>query len=272
MTHAECIETLLTPDSTAATRQTAKEHVARCSDCWIVLSRFHERVTGAAPEESDRMAPLFGCDDVTDRLHVFVGVPAAELSARHPSAARHLSWCHACRGRLAEMVRIERAEGTTDPGPAWRRVHDSVWELVGRITVGVREAAAGFLSVPDGVLVMPPKPAMAFRGDNAPARAEPRELRFPVGDGGLTAELRLEAEGGSRIGLVLRLLGVASGVFSVSLRSADPKTESAFARFTVRGAEPVALKGLEAGPYVLEVLDRDRSETFRIAVDIGPAA
>src|SRR5262245_23355906 len=172
MTHAECIETLLTPDSTAATRQTAKEHVAHCSDCWIVLSRFHERVTGAAPEESDHMASLFGCEEVTDRLHLFVGLSAAQLSQRHPSAARHLAWCHACRGRLAEMVRIDAMEGTTAPAPAWRRVHDSVWELVGRITVEVREAAAGFISVPDGVLVMPPKPAAAFRGHDVSQHAQ----------------------------------------------------------------------------------------------------
>jgi hypothetical protein len=43
------------------------------------------------------------------------------------------------------------------------------------------------------------------------------------------------------------------------------------ARYTVRGAEPVLLKGLQPGRYVLEVHERQHARRFQLRFDIESA-
>lgn len=272
MTHGECIATIAQRPQRSAgrVRQAAAKHVARCSDCWAILVGLHELTTGRPPEHSDRMSKLYGCHDVTDRLHLLVGLSAADIDVGHPTSAAHLRWCHACRRRLAEMVRVEGAAAAAGVSPTWRAVHDTFRKLLVRIGTGVREAAAAFTAVPDGVHVMPVRAAGALRGQAVTEELYLRALRIPLKEWGTVAELRLDAEGADRVGLVLRFSGAPHGALTVSVRSVDPHAGSAFGRFTVRGAEPVALKGLATGSYVLEIFDKDQAHTFQMSVDIAP--
>ena len=85
MTHRECMAVLLDAGRGAAARQEAEAHVACCSDCWAVLRLLHELAMGAPPEGADRMAELFGCERVQDRLYLLPGLSAA---APRPASSR----------------------------------------------------------------------------------------------------------------------------------------------------------------------------------------
>lgn len=152
--------------------------------------------------------------------------------------------------------------------PVWRRTTDVIFELVGRIAVEVRESAAAFTAVPDGILLMPSSaPAGVLRGNSNLGEGRSRELRIPIADSGLIADVRLESEGADRIGLALRFSGAPHGPLSVSIRRETADT-SALARYTVRGPDPVTLKGLSPGPYTMEILDKEHDRRFQLGLDI----
>lgn len=281
MTHDHSIEILLgmAPDRSAKERRMAEKHVALCSDCWDVLQVIHELTTGEAAPDSERMAALYGCADIRDDLYLLAGLHPTEIRAKHPSAAAHLSWCLACRGRLAEILAVEAAavrdefETGLATATLWKEIRDAaqgiIREAVGRIVVGVSEATAEFTTVPDGFLLTPvPVAAGELRGDATPETGQARELRFPLGDSGLLAELLLEPEGGGRLGLAVRISGRPQGVFSVRLSSTGPEAGGGLARYTARGADPVILKGLRPGPYLLEVLEKEHQLHFQLHVDV----
>src|SRR6185369_5964972 len=125
VTHAEAIAELLArapregdaPSNTsAATRAavggTARDavvaHVAHCSDCWQALADLD------VPDAAERveMSSHFGCDAVRDDLFALVDLDARAIARDHAGAARHLSWCHGCRSRFAELVAVERELAT----------------------------------------------------------------------------------------------------------------------------------------------------------------
>src|SRR5216117_3355036 len=153
------------PAPAARERREAEEHVARCSDCWAVLSLLHELATGEAPPGAERMGTLFGCGPIRDEMYLLAGLTAEEIRTRHPDMARHLGWCHACRDRVAEVMNIERAAAQGDLGPplvvpaaprsrrAAARVGETVREAVGTAVIQLRRAGAVFTAVPEGFLV-----------------------------------------------------------------------------------------------------------------------
>jgi hypothetical protein len=273
VTHLDCIATLLVLGGagapaggpSAAARERASEHAARCSDCWAVLALLHDLALGEPPAEAARMQALYGCDPVQDALYLLEGLTAADVRRRHPDVARHLGWCLACRGRLAEILVVAReAAGGAYGPPLLARATDAVR----RVLVRLRHAAAVFAEVPaDFTLV--PVPAAAVRG-RASAAAEPRRLRFALPGSGLRVELTLEPATPARVGMTLVFPDGADGVV-VQLRGAGAGS-ALLARHTVRGAEPVLVRDLPAGPYLLEIAEREAAPGFRLRLDVEAAA
>jgi hypothetical protein len=267
-------------------RQAALEHAARCSDCYTVLRLAHELATGAPPPNADRMPGLFGCDDVRDRLYLLADTPIASLRRTDQPFARHLAWCLACLERAAEVLAVEAEAAGLTYGPPllapaaarWQdaatRAGESVREVVGRVVIRVRRAAAAFAAVPDGFLVSPlPAPAAAVRGDapEAPLPGAPalgRQVQFALPDAGLWAELTLEPQGDDLVGLALQLTAPDDAALSVHVRDRATPEPQLVARHTVRGAEPIHVRGLRPGQYLLELHDRRLARCFTLPFDV----
>src|SRR6185369_15230564 len=112
VTHAEAIAELLAPapreGESVVARPAVIDHVAHCSDCWQALADLD------VPDAAERveMSSHFGCDAVRDDLFALVDLDARAIARDHAGAARHLSWCHGCRSRFAELVAVERELAT----------------------------------------------------------------------------------------------------------------------------------------------------------------
>ena len=65
MTHQDCIAILLGSDADPPVRRDAEEHVARCSDCWMVLRLLHELAMRNAPADAERMDNI--CSAISER-------------------------------------------------------------------------------------------------------------------------------------------------------------------------------------------------------------
>lgn len=293
MNHQDCITTLLraAKGTEASEQQEARDHAARCSDCWAVLGLLHELAMGAPPADAARMAGLFGCGIVQDEMYLLAGLSAEEMRAAHPASAGHLGWCLACRERFAELVWAERAVARGElpvvVAPAlptsaatWRdaagRVGEAVRELVGTLVIEARRTRAAFTAVPDGFVVAGLATAGALRGAATEATAAGglgHQVRFPLGESGLFAELALEAQGPEQVGIALGIAGASSDSgLSVHLREVKEDRADLVARYTVRTAEPVLVKGLHPGRYVLEVHERQHARRFQLRFDIQSAA
>ena len=288
MNHQDCIATLLGTATGGGTpaQQEARDHAARCSDCWAVLALLHELAMGDPPPDAGRMADLFGCRAVQDGLYLLSGLSAGEMRAAQPQLAAHLAWCLGCRERFAEVLWAERAvargelPAVLEPAlPRWResagRLGEVVRELVGNLVIEARRTKAAFTTVPDGFVVSGLATAGALRGTagDTPASAGlGQQVRFPLGESGLFAELALETRSQQEVGIALGIAGAAadSGL-SVHLREVKDDRADLVARYTVRGAEPVLLKGLQPGRYVLEVHERQHARRFQLRFDIESA-
>ncbi|HEV7731508.1 MAG TPA: hypothetical protein VGR62_05065, partial [Candidatus Binatia bacterium] len=234
----------------------------------------------------DRMASLYGCDGVRDRLHLLADTSIAALRVAEPELTSHLSWCHGCLERAAEVVAVEAEAAGLAYGPPlfapaaarWQdaaaRAGESVREVMGRMVVGVRRAAATFTVVPEGFLVsLLPAPAAAVRGDAsvAPLPGVPalgRQVQFALPEAGLWAELSLEPEGDDLVGLTLHVTGGNDAALSVHLRDCATDPAALVARHTLRGDEPVRVRGIRPGQYVLELHDRGQSRCFTLPFDV----
>jgi hypothetical protein len=287
--HQDCIATLLGTAKGGGTQAQgdARDHAARCSDCWTVLALFNELAMGQAPPEAERMVDLFGCVAAQDGMYLLTGLSADEMRAAHPDVAAHLGWCLACRERFAEVLWAERAVALGEipavvapTPPRWResagRFGETVRELVGKLVIEARRTRAAFTTVPDGLVVSGLATAGALRGaaaDAAAATGLGQQVRFPLGESGLFAELALETRSPEEVGIALGIAGAAadSGL-SVHLREVKDDRADLVARYTVRGAEPVLLKGLQPGRYVLEVHERQHARRFQLRFDIESAA
>jgi hypothetical protein len=278
---------VLGSSSGTGTRREAEEHVARCSDCWAVLALLHELSTGEPPPGGERMAALFGCGPVQDEMYLFADLTAVEIAARHPEAARHLSWCLACRGRLAEVILVERASARGELGPpvlapvrpGWRnagaQLGEIVREAVGRLAVEVRRTAAVFTVVPEGFVMSALAPAGALRSSTpepptAADRPAGRQVRFTLADD-LSAELTLEPEGGERFGMVARLSASGTPRLSLHLREVQPEGATLVARYTATSSVPVVMRGLAPGRYLLEIEDKQTARRFQLRFDVEAA-
>ena len=264
MTHAEAIAHLLAPaapegDAAAArTREDTIAHVARCSDCWRVLASLE--VAGADDERA--MAASFGCEAVQDVMFALVELDAGTIRRDHAGAARHLSWCLACRSRFAEIVDVERERRTV---PRWIDVGDRVREAVGRLVVRIGRAAAGLVEIPDAFVLGPALAPVPVRsGETAVPLA--RSARVELGESGAWAEVGVD-ETDASAGLALRLLGAGTEPMSVRVCEARPEGEILVARYTLRGSDPVLVRGLWPGSFVVELHDA-HDAVHRVRLDI----
>lgn len=294
--HEDCLAILLRspggrptgPTLAASERREAEEHVARCSDCWAVLSLLHEFATGEAPSGRERIGPLFGCGPVQDEMYLLAGLTAEEIRTRHPHVARHIGWCHACRDRLAEVLVVERAAARGELGPpliapaapSWKeiaaRAGETVREAVGRAVIQLRRAGAVFTAVPEGFVVFPlPAPAGALRG-SSPKKAEPpalgQKVEFPLPDSDVSAELTLQPHGPERVGIALRVAGGERPGLSVNVREIQAEGLELVSQYLVRGAALLVLRGLTPGQYVLEIEDKQKGHRFQLRFDIESCA
>ena len=296
MTHQDCLAILLGsalartvgPRPEASERREAEEHVARCSDCWAVLTLLHELATGEPPPGADRMGALFGCGPVQDEMYLLAGLTAEEIRTKHPTEARHLGWCHACRDRLAEVLAVERAASRGELGlppiaaaaPRWReataRAGETVREVVGRAVIQLRRAGAVFTEVPEGFLLSPmAATAEALRG-SPPKKTEAaplaQQVQFPLPDSDVSAELTLQPHGAERVGIALRVAGAEQPGLSVHVREIRAEGLEMVARYSVRGAALLVLRGLTPGQYVLEIEDKQKAHRFQLRFDIESTA
>ena len=239
------------------------------------------------PPDVARMAGLFGCTPVQDGMYLLSGLTAEEMRAAHPELAAHLAWCLACRERFAEVLWAERVVALGElpaifaPAlPRWResagRLGEVARELVGTLVIEARRTRAAFTAVPDGLVVSGLATAGALRGassEETGAGGLGHQVRFPLGESGLFAELALEAQGPDHVGIALGIAGAsADSGLSVHLREVKDDRADLVARYTVRAAEPVLVKNLQPGRYVLEVHERQHARRFQLRFDIQSAA
>src|SRR5262245_8473874 len=154
--HDEAIEIILerilrgptAPNPPLQTQRVAEEHVTHCSDCWSELGLLNEIVGGTPAPDAAHVAGLYGCEPVQKRLYLLPGLDPTEARHRYPDIARHVGSCHACRERLAELIRVERAAaqgafGHVTATPArmsWRTVTsvgEQVLELLGQTVIRI---------------------------------------------------------------------------------------------------------------------------------------
>jgi hypothetical protein len=271
MTHTEVMARLLalgTPGAGAPAlagtmRDAVTAHVVRCSDCWGVLATLHETIAGEPPVENAEMVRRFGCETVRDGLFALVGVDPATIARHHAPAARHLQWCLACRGRLAELIDVER-DATTSP--RWIAVGERVSEAVGRLVVRLGQAASGLVEIPDGFVLGPAAAGVPVRG--APGTSGPHTTRFPVGERGLWADLTVDTPDATSADVTLALSAPASEGFALHVREARADGDALVARYTLRGTMPVRVRGLWPGHFVVELHDPTDARVHRVRLDI----
>jgi len=294
--HQDCLATLLGaaggwatgPAPAARERREAEEHVARCSNCWGVLSLLHELATGEAPPGAERMGTLFGCGPIRDEMYLLAGLTAEEIRTRHPDVARHLGWCHACRDRLAEVLTVEPAGSrgrlrlplSVPAAPRWKevtaRAGQTVREAVGRAVIQLRRAGAVFTAVPEGFLVSPmPAPAGALRGsppEETEASAVGQQVQFPLPDSDVSAELTLQPHSAERVGIALRFPGADQCGVSVQVREARAEGFELVTQYSLQSAGLLVVRGLTPGQYVLAIEDKARARRFQLRFDIESSA
>jgi hypothetical protein len=181
--------------------------------------------------------------------------------------ARHLGWCLACRTRLAAIIDVERERQTV---AVWIEVGERVREAVGRLVVRLGRVAAGLVEVPDGFVFGPALAQVPVRGTEARVEAS-RSTRFQLGDTGVWAEIGVD-EADAAAGLSLRLLGSVAEPLSVRVHEARGAGDVLVARYTLGGTEPVLVRGLWPGSFVIELHDPRDAVVHRVRLDIGPGA
>lgn len=263
MTHSQAIAHLLAPAAAHGDAGTARTpdliaHVARCSDCWRVLASLE--VADADTERA--MAAAFGCDATRDVMFALVDLDPAAIRRDHADAARHLGWCLACRTRFAEIVDVERE---CRRAPRWIELDDRVREAAGRLVVRVGRAVAGLVEIPDAFVLGPAMAPVPVRGGEAVATLA-RSARVELGGSGAWAEVEVD-EADAAAGLALRLLGAGAEPMSVRVCEARPEGETLVARYTLRGDDPVLVRGLWPGSFVVELHDA-RDAVHRVRLDI----
>jgi hypothetical protein len=275
VTHARAIADLraLVSPSSATRRPTPRErdalitHVARCADCWTALAALHAEIADAGSEDADMQA-RFGCEPVRDRLFLLVDLDPAAIARDHPAVARHLGWCLACRTRMAEILEVERELASV---PRWVDVGERVREAVGRLVLRIGRTAAGWLEVPDGFVLGPVLVPVAVRGDAPPTSRSP-SAAFELGDTGVAAEIVVEPGGAADAAFSLRLTNAVDEPYSLHVREARSDGDALIARYTLRGTDSVAVRGLWPGSFLLELHGARDASVHRVRLDIGPGA
>lgn len=272
MTHSDAIAHVLALATGTAPAPELREatiaHLARCSDCWQALGTLHRDATGAPPDDEARMASLFECEPVRDRLFALVDLDPATIARAHAAEARHLGWCLACRTRLAELRDVERDLAAA---PRWVDVGERVREAVGRVVLRLGRTIAGLVEVPESFVLGPVLAPVAVRGAAA-ATPLAQSTHFQLGDTPVWVELGVAASDDASAGLTLRLTTAESDAFSVHLLEARGDGDALLARYTLRGTDPVLVRGLWPGSFLVELHDPRDTHVHRVRLDIGPGA
>jgi len=258
VTHDECLTVLFqsvagTPE--AGAYQAAAEHVASCSDCWRLLELAHALQFGEPPPRADRLRELFGCAAVQDDLFTLVDLSPAEMHSRHPVAARHLAWCHACLGRLVEMREVEQA--VSAPAAAWRDVlltgGARAVELVGEIALAFNEGVARFVRIPAGVEWVSTA-GLPVRGETPGGPPPAGAIRVPLDDGRLVAVLHLAPSTSKGADICIDIASVS--VPRVTARLIEERSGDRLVGFhAVPVGDSIVLREVPQGRYRLEIVD-----------------
>jgi hypothetical protein len=275
VTHADAIANVLTlaaPQAdravpSAAVRAATITHVARCSDCWQTLAALHARVADDATVENAAMAERFGCEPIRDRLWALVDLDPATIAREHAPVARHLGWCLACRTRLAELIEVEH-----EVAPYWIDVAARVRAVAGRVVVRLGRVAAGLLEVPDAFVPGPLLAPVPARGGGAEIPGLAQTSRFELGDSGVWLELGIESIDDARAALSIRLTDADAPPLVARLSEIRGGDDVRIGRYTLRGTEPVVVRGLWASAFVLELHDPRAARSYRVPLDISPGA
>jgi hypothetical protein len=214
------------------------------------------------------MAGRFGCESVQDELYLLVGLEGAAIARDHAGAARHLGWCLGCRTRFAELVEVEREVATA---PAWRDVGDRVREAVGRLVVRLGRAATELVEIPQGFVLGPMAAPVPVRGASVPG-ALAQSARFRLGETDVWGEIGIDEADDASASLALRLVAETEAPLAIHVREARADGDALVARYTLSGTEPVVIRGLWAGSFVVEVHDTRATQVHRVRLDIGPGA
>jgi hypothetical protein len=252
-----------------AVREATIAHVARCSDCWHILGTLHRAAIGERPSEDATMATLFGCERVRDRLFELVDLDPATIVRNYAAEARHLGWCLACRTRLVELSEVEREQAAR---PRWVELGERVREAAGRIVVRLGRVVSGLVEVPEAFVIGPAVATAPARGAAAVAPALAQSTRFQLGDTPVWVELGVDSADDASAGLTLRLTTAIREPLSVHLREARPDGDTLLARYTLRGTDPVLVRGLWSGSFLVELHDPRDAHVHRVRVDIGRGA
>jgi len=275
VTHTDAISTFLAlgmPEGDPAkpsprAREATIQHLAHCSDCWTTVVGLHVATMGEAPSGSTEMDARFGCEAVQDEMWTLVALDRGMIAREHAGAARHLGWCLACRTRFAELVAVDRELAAA---PHWRRVGDRVREAAGRLVVQLGRAAAELVEIPDGFVLGPALATVPVRGGDAPGEVA-QSARFQVGESGVWAELCVDDAGDGAAELSLRLVSDAPEPMSVRVHEARAGGDALVARYTLSGTEPITVRGLWPGSFIVELHDA-HAEVHRVRLDVGPGA
>jgi hypothetical protein len=155
----------------------------------------------------------------------------------------------------------------------WVEIGDRVREAAGRVVVRLGRIVSGLVEVPDSFVIGPVLAPLAARGAAAlmpPALAQ--STRFQLGDSDVWVELGVDAADDASAGLTLRLTTAVRDPLSVHLREARPDGDTLIARYTLRGTDPVLVRGLWSGSFLVELHDPRDAHVHRVRVDIGRGA
>jgi hypothetical protein len=152
-------------------------------------------------------------------------------------------------------------------------VGERVREAAGRLVVRLGRVAAGLVEIPDAFVPGPAVVPVPARGAAAPRGSLlAQSARFQIGDSDVSAEIGVSPEDDARAGLSVRLATETPAAFVVHLHEARPGGDVLVGRYTLRGTEPLVVRGLWAGSFVVELHDPRDGLSHRVRLDIGPGA
>lgn len=288
VTHTEALDVLTawmlaigSDDFVAPERRAmATRHVADCPSCWEELFHVGKVLRTATPDIDDRMAELFGCHEIIDRLGDVAGLPELEVARRFPRIAQHLSRCSSCTEMLRDLeAALQDAESPALLSWKDRVVGDGehILELMGRVAFRLRKGLMAGLEWPEGLALVPVGAAGAMRSrSNASGgvddSGEAPGHSFSVGLGGidLSIEVVAEPDTSDRVRLEVQVFGAERSV-SITLRRLESGGMHVVAAQDAAPSKKFVASNLQVGAYHLEVREQPRATRRRIQLSFERA-